>query len=361
MRYKTIPLEKSLFKIKPKLAKEWHHTKNGDLTPKNVASLSSKKIWWICKKGHIWQAKVSDRTYHSENCPYCSGRKVCNDNCLATINPELTKEWHPTKNGKLTPNDFTKGSTYKAWWKCKKNHQWQDTIGSRSNGSKCPYCYGHKVCKDNCLATINPELAKEWHSTKNKELTPNDVIINSSKKVWWICKKHHEWYAKISNRSNKGCKCPFCSGVYVCKDNNLAIVNPKLAKEWHPTKNGKLTPNDFTSGSAYKVWWKCKKGHEWEAIISSRSRGARCPYCSGHYASKDNWLATSNPNLAREWHPTKNGKLTPKNLRLYSNKKVWWKCHKGHEWLRSVISRSKGSMCPGCKKELVKDGYYKRS
>ncbi|MBF0217854.1 MAG: zinc-ribbon domain-containing protein [Candidatus Omnitrophica bacterium] len=45
--------------------------------------------------------------------------------------------------------------------------------------------------------------------------------------------------------------------------NNLLLVNPSLAKEWHPTKNGKLTPKDVTPGSDRKVWWQCKKGHEW--------------------------------------------------------------------------------------------------
>ena len=35
---------------------------------------------------------------------------------------------------------------------------------------------------------------------------------------------------------------------------------PDLVKEWHPTKNGDLTPNDFTHGSGKKVWWLCPKG-----------------------------------------------------------------------------------------------------
>ena len=48
---------------------------------------------------------------------------------------------------------------------------------------------------------------------------------------------------------------------------NLHTINPQLATEWHPTKNSKLTPDKVTPGSGKKVWWQCKKGHEWEAAI----------------------------------------------------------------------------------------------
>ncbi|MBW2174586.1 MAG: zinc-ribbon domain-containing protein [Deltaproteobacteria bacterium] len=86
--------------VNPALSKEWHPTKNGTLTPRDVAPNSHKKTWWICDKGHEWQAKVQSRNKGS-GCPYCAGRAVCIDNCLQTINPDLAKEWHPKKNGSL--------------------------------------------------------------------------------------------------------------------------------------------------------------------------------------------------------------------------------------------------------------------
>lgn len=66
---------------------------------------------------------------------------------------------------------------------------------------------------------------------------------------------------------------------------NLLSKYPALAKEWHPTKNGSLTPRDVTPGSGKKVWWICGKGHEWEATVNNRSRGRGCPYCAGKAAS----------------------------------------------------------------------------
>ena len=61
----------------------------------------------------------------------------------------------------------------------------------------------------NDLATLYPELAKEWHPTKNGVLTPNNIACGSNKKVWWLLLyddpetgKHFdfEWEASIGNR-----------------------------------------------------------------------------------------------------------------------------------------------------------------
>jgi len=130
---------------------------------------------------------------------------------LEEANPKLSLEWHPTKNGKLTPADVAKGSSKKVWWRCSKGHDWQATVNNRNNGKGCPYCAGKAVCDDNCLATINPELAKQWHFTKNLPLTPQHVRPGSHKKVWWMCDKGHKWEAVINNRNN-GTDCPKCRG-----------------------------------------------------------------------------------------------------------------------------------------------------
>jgi uncharacterized protein YndB with AHSA1/START domain len=128
--------------------------------------------------------------------------------------------------------------------------------------------------------------------------------------------------------------------------NNLSDNNPELAKQWHPTKNGELTPRDVSIGSNKKVWWKCSKGddHEWEAMVIKRSRGNGCPFCSNHKVAKSNSLAVKNPKLAKEWHPSKNGDLTPFDVTPGSGKKVWWKCLKNdhHVWEAFINNRNKG-------------------
>ena len=62
--------------------------------------------------------------------------------------------------------------------------------------------------------------------------------------------------------------------------NDLTTINPALANEWNYEKNGSLMPENFAESSGKKVWWKCKKGHEWQATIASRNSGTGCPICN---------------------------------------------------------------------------------
>ena len=335
--------------INPKLAKEWHPTKNGSLTPKDVAPYSSKRVWWHCKHGHEWESLIKNRN-NGSGCPTCWGKNDDKNYNLETVNPVLAREWHPTKNGTLTPKDVKPKSNKRVWWHCKNGHEWESIINNRSLGFGCPYCSGYYVSKDNNLKKINPKLSKEWHPTKNGDLKPENVTPFSNRKVWWECQKGHEWKAQILSRNN-GSGCPYCSGFYASKDYNLKIINPKIAKEWHPTKNGDLKPENVTPHSGKKVWWLCKNGHERQDLVYLRNKYNGCPACSILYVS----LKKINPELANEWHTTKNGNLTPADVRPKSNKKVWWLCKEGHEWQDIIALRQYGAGCPYCRKIYLRD------
>jgi hypothetical protein len=346
----------SLADTNPKLAQQWHPTKNGDLTPFDVKAGSTLKVWWKCPKGkdHEWSAVVADRN-RGIGCAVCSNYKVVESNCLATLNPTLASEWHPTKNSPLTPKDVHPGSSRKIWWLCSKgdDHVWAAKVYSRNLGRGCPICDGKKVVASTCLATLNPNLAKEWHPTKNSKNTPYNTGPNSKKIVWWKCPhgEDHEWKASVNNR-NRGLGCPICSNQKVTLSNCLATLNPELAKQWHPTKNGTLTPFDVVPGSSKVVWWKCPEGedHEWKSDIKRRSLGRECPICIGRKVVDSNSFATLYPELASQFHPSKNGGLNPNNYRPYSNKKVWWQCSRivDHVWEASFNMRVQGTGCPMC-------------
>jgi len=274
-------------------------------------------------------------------------------NSILFSNPELAKEWNYEKNGNIRPEHFAMSSGKKAWWKCQKGHEWQARIADRNSGKGCPYCSGQKVLKgSNDLQTINPALAKEWNYEKNNGLTPEDVMSNSGEKVWWKCSQGHEWQATISSR-NSGNGCPYCSGRFAIKGkSDLQTINPRLAEEWNYEKNNGSTPADVTSNSHKKAWWKCSKGHEWQASIADRNQGRGCPYCAGKKVLPGyNDLATTNPELALEWHPNRNESLSPTMVTSGSHKKVWWKCNKGHEWQATIDKRNRGNRCPVCAKE----------
>lgn len=191
----------------PKIAKEWDYANNGELTPNDVTYGSKKKVFWICSKcGESYPCTISNRTL-GKGCPYCCHNpKVNSKNNLAVLRPHLAKEWDYIKNSKK-PEDVLPNSNKSYNWICPKGHKYPATANNRSSGHCCPYCAGQKVCKDNCLATKNPDIAKQWHLTKNKK-TPTEVTAGANQYAWWICEKGHEWRAKINNRTslNRGCR-----------------------------------------------------------------------------------------------------------------------------------------------------------
>jgi hypothetical protein len=131
-------------------------------------------------------------------------------------------------------------------------------------------------------------------------------------------------------------------------DYNFYVLKPNLVKEWHPSKNAIIKPREVTPGSGKKVWWICNKGHEWEAVVYSRSRGSGCPYCNHSKSADDSSFAVSSSELKMEWHPTANGSLTPTNVTIGDPDKVWWICREGHEWQATFKARNKGKGCPIC-------------
>ena len=266
------------------------------------------------------------------------------NNSLAEVRPELVPEWSE-KNLPLKPDEITFGSNKKVWWKGTCGHEWQASVKARSNGEKCPICSGARVIAGiNDLATLEPLLVKQW-SKKNK-IKPTEVSIGSHKKVIWRCEKGHEWEAAVKSRTINKTGCPYCSHNKVLAGfNDLATLLPDIAAEWSD-RNCPTLPTQVTVFANRKAWWKCKDcGREWNTLISTRSGGSKCPYCSGYIFSKGfNDLQTTHPEIASEWSE-KNLPLKPDEVNAKSRKNVWWRCSKcGNEWKSVINARVKGTV-----------------
>lgn len=273
------------------LKKEWNEEKNGSM--KNYIQNSTKKVWWICSKvkHHEWEATIIKRTISKRGCPICSNNTICQyDYCNSLYNycdDKLKKQWVEEKNGSMK-NYFRKGGDKIAWWKCLKveHHVYQMGITNKLRSPiDCPYCSYRKICPiDQCNSlyyNCSDLMKKEWNEKKNgsmKKYSKNSMI-----KVFWICSNdnHHEWEAIIRNR-NKGDNCPICSNKKICPIdhcNSLFYSCPdEIKKEWNEKKNGSI--KNFTISSGKKVWWKCKKNHEWKCRIVNRTKlGNKCVTC----------------------------------------------------------------------------------
>lgn len=383
---------RSLAALYPAVAAQWHPTLNEE-SPEQVYATSAKKAWWQCDvdPSHVFEARIGNRTSRQSGCPFCSGDKVCESNSLATLYPEIAQEWHPRLNKELTPSDVTCGSDRKVWWLCARTgkHEWQASIDHRTGrGNGCPICRnGRGAVPEKTLAARFPDIAKQWHPTmnsrlfpswdpanrnisakdrvqKNRRLQPSDVSAGSKQYAYWQCPKSadHVWCERIAHRTYGGSGCPFCSGRRVASDNNLAAKYPAVAKLWHPTRNGAVTPNMVTTGNAKIVWWRCFRSadHVWQSqivkMVQAHRRGkSGCPFCAGRKAGKDNNLAKQYPAVAELWHPTRNLPLRPVDVVGGSHTKYWWQCRVNpeHVWDASVINTVRASRyetrgCPYC-------------
>ncbi len=177
------------------------------------------------------------------------------------------------------------------------------------------------------LSETHKELTKQWYSEKNLPLKPNEVVAGSGKKVWWKCNKgdDHIWQAVINHRTMRNHGCPYCSGRFATSKNNLLVTHPELCKEWNCDRNTKIKPEQVKAGSERKVWWKCKKGHEWKTQVNIRTKGHSCPVCKGFVAGDDNNIKILYPKISSEWDYEKNAPLVPENFLHGSDKAVWWK------------------------------------
>jgi len=410
--------ENNLLTVFPEIAKEWHPTENNELTPKDVTSKSDKKVWWLCLKEHSYKATIKNKTLKKSGCPYCSNKKASETNNLQVMFPEIAKEWHPTKNKGLSPEDFTYGSHKEVWWLCPKGHTYKTTVNTRTNQkSGCNICskkssepeirilselkwffddiknrykldgveidiyvpkfnlgieydgnYFHKNRKDKDLEKNKFLLSQNITLIRVREhplklLSENDLIVKAPlEKVNLdeILKKIYPFVDnKIKEQINTYLDKPSFINEEVYRkyrsyfpspfpENSLLKTHPLISSEWDYDKNYPLRPENFSYGSRNKFWWLCSKDHSYESpIINRTSRRFGCPYCSGHKVGEDNNLLVLFPEIAKEWHPTKNGELTPDDFTRGSNKKVWWLCNKSHSYEQRINDRT-GKQQQGC-------------
>ncbi|MFB2347515.1 zinc-ribbon domain-containing protein [Priestia megaterium] len=322
------------------LLQEWNYRKNNHLKPEVIEKVS-EIVWWICYRGHEWRASIHNRV-QGKGCPYCTNRKAGYENSFAAINPSLAKCWHIGQS-KL-PLAYLPRSDSKIWRTCKKGHTYSRPI--KYHNLECPYCKGKVAGYENSISAIYPRLAKEWCPTRNLSNSPAAFSRGSSEKIWWKCTRKHEWPAEV-NRRTGGVNCTYCSGKSPGYENTVSAVNPKLVQQWNWKRNT-LSPLELTAKASEKIWWVCKRGHEWEAVIYSRNSGVDCPYCKGKAAGYENSVAAINPKLSLQWHTSKNNSLLPLQRTTGSSEEVIWQCERGHEWQATIVNRNRDRNCPYC-------------
>lgn len=350
-----------------RIMEQWDWEKN-TLNPSELTCGSNKRVWLKCEYGHSYQKTVKRHIERGYSCPVCSGHlTVLGVNDFATIYPEIAKEWHPTKNGELKPNMFSKKNGKKVWWQCQFGHDWEATIHDRADGTGCPICNNRKL-------TSFPEQAIFFYI---KKIYPD--AINRCKNIFGNTMEIDVYIPSLAIGieydgafwHNKGDAEERDHAKYIlCKEKNITLIRVSELVDFRQRKEksedilftvNKRNYKDDLVKVILDIIEYIKKLDKKKAYVKSNLKCYEVDINLERDENKikqyltyvDNSLVELRPDLVEEWNYEKNGNLKPGMFGINSNDTAWWKCKTcGHEWKTTIIHRGgkRNSGCPECAK-----------
>lgn len=315
-----------------------HKYSSKNIKPFSPNLPKTRRLLWDCPTCSSEYKQTLQQELEGIGCPYCAGKRIKEGvNDLATLYPGLVKYWDKTNPLPIT--NFGRRGQKNVKWEC------PDCLGkwtatpivqtAKKSNAYCPYCSGNKLLSGfNDIATLHPEKAKQFHPTLNGTKKVSDFQPSSYKKVWWFNEKcGHEWEQTIANRMKSEITCLLCTNEKIIPGvNSLVDINPSVETYWNYKKNI-VDPKTISPNSSIKIWLTCVKGHDWFTTPKTVSLEINCQVCVNKQTAPGfNDLATTHPELAAQWHPTKNLPLTPTKVTAGTHTRIHWICEKGHEW-----------------------------
>lgn len=352
----------------PALLERW--APDNTLDPAHVTVGTTRKARWHCPSGpdHHYETPVQTMygavTAGRPGCPYCRGLRPSVTNRLDVLFPWLAEQWHPTRNGELTPHQVVAGSNTDRWWQCPvaPDHVWEASPQHRSRaepGRGCPFCRGLRPSVTNRLDVLHPDVAAQWHPTKNGTITPADIVATTHADHWWKCSAgpDHEWSAPVTWRTRNGLGCGFCANRRLSVTNNVAARAGRWLHLFDTDRNPEPAERTLAN-TEVEVHWRCPAAddHRWSeatgrVMANSWAKGnSGCPACSGQQVSTSNSLA-NHPALASEFVPELNGGQNAHEVVTGTSRKLTWRCSTcTHVWQASGANRLKHRGCPNCQR-----------
>ena len=359
IRKRLVERDGSLAETRPEIAKQWHPTLNGNLTPYDITEHSMYRAWWLGDDGIAWQSVVSVRCNKQGGTNRPKSLAVPGVNDIKTLRPDLAEQWNYEKNSEIDINSVIPGSKKKVWWICDKGHEWQATVSSRNSGRGCPVCNQEQ-------GTSFPEQAifyyvkKTFSDAENRYYIRKNLEIDIFIPIYNIGIEYDGGYyhskskkREIDAKKNillkdlgitlirvveEGCEAPESTEYVIrCTRVNRTVQIDKALNELF------ILLEQLTKCSLH--------------LDLNTKRDRTLIYEQYIQSEKQNNLATVAPNVLKEWHPTKNGRIVPDYIHAMSNKQFWWKCSKcGYEWKAPAYRRAKGAGCPVCSGNIVVAG-----
>ena len=339
----------------PDLAAEWAEC--NELKPTEVTAGSGREVYWLCSRGHTYPAEIKKRVV-GRGCPYCAGQRVWKgDNDFKTKYPDIAAQWRLSEHN-YQPDEVTSSSHEEVLWECEFGHIWIASVKSRTEGTGCPICnngsisikektvlyYLQQVFKD-VIGNYYPDWAKgkeidiyipsidlsieydgaHWHTDENRDKEKDSILLEAKKKIIRIRE-----FGLPKLKDNSIC-------YYLGKSEPLDNAIIWLFKYINDNYHLKI-PIDIDSN---------RDSTEINQLVT----------CT----KKENSLAVTHPEIAKEWDYEKNGSLRPEHVTYGSNRPVYWKCRNcGESYLKPIKERTiRNYACPYCKIKPISKILYK--
>lgn len=239
----------------PNLLAEFHPALNPGINPFEISCGSGMDIVWYCKDHktcnmHIWTAKVCDRT-NGHDCPWCSHKRVCQCDSVATLYPLLLTELDPIRNWGVNFNLISTGCGTSFFWRCLRHttcqmHIWHATISARLSGQGCSWCsHVNECCPCDSFARLHPELLKEFKSELNPGIDPYNYSSGSNVSLKWCCQTCNTIRSAMICSRTRDRGCPRCCKSILEKKCSDILTNMGLTS--HPDKYFTDCRNDKTN------------------------------------------------------------------------------------------------------------------
>jgi hypothetical protein len=268
----------------PDIAAELDPVMNGATTGRTVAAASHRSLAWRCPRArHVYWATPSNRTQTNSKCGICSNRTVVPGiNDLTTTHPRLAAEVHPDFAIGHPPAKMLATSGDRPEWLCPDcGHRYNISLYNRSQGGGCDPCRRARLrAERGALADTHPDIAAQWHPTRNNGTTPYDVTHGSNENAYWLCQEDAaHWYPQRIDRKVAGYGCSLCARRrVVTRVNDLATTDPLLITEFHTYLNAPKSPERMLAGTDLH-WWKCSFGHVKQQSVPNRRKSKGCTDC----------------------------------------------------------------------------------
>jgi hypothetical protein len=332
------------------LIKEWDYIRNKGISPSDIPLNYENKVWWLCNRGHSYESTPKKRM-QGRGCSRCNRNysflEVCTyiklsklfvthfqynlinkktlDILIENINGETVAiemdsyMWHKGKKEKdLAKNLICFENNYRLI-------RIRDKRLEPLNDSSCSSIVLNYDKNDNCYTSVERAICfiiNEINGILHTEI-PTDFS--------------YDMYLEALE---------FKFTKHVSK--SLVEVNPAIANQWHPQKNGILKVINFPAHSRVTVWWLCEKGHEWQQSIGSRVGLKGCGICSGQTVIPETSVASTHSWIIDIWNNEKNRK-PPTEIGAGSSQYVHVRYLCGHEEYNKLYRiLEKNSVCKEC-------------